>query len=219
MPSLVGQKEGHESLSHAQDQCFEILNKARSLGSNFWNGGELYGTPGYNSLHLLNRYFFEYPSMAGGVVLTIEQTVAVLAQLVHEGKVRGIGLSQIDAETTLRAVHPNSAVEVELSLFDTRIIRDDVAKVCADLDGPIIAYSPLGRGVLAGACTNASDNPEGDFRRSMPMLQDKAMEQNIPLVNEVIKLASRKGVAPLQIALAWVLSLSGKPRMPTIVPI
>lgn len=73
--------------------------------------------------------------------------------------------------------------------------------------------------MLAGAFTKVSDIPEGDFRRHLPKFQDEAMKQNIKLVNEVEKLASRKGVAPVQIALAWVLSLSGKPGMPTIIPI
>jgi pyridoxine 4-dehydrogenase len=116
-------------------------------------------------------------------------------------------------------VHPIAAVEVELSLFDIHILQNDVAKVCAELNIPIVAYSPLGRGVLAGAFTKASDIPDDDFRKMLPKFQDEAMQQNIKLVNEVNELASRKGVAPVQIALAWVLTLSDKPGMPTIIPI
>ena len=106
-----------------------------------------------------------------------------------------------------------------MSLFDLTILQNDVAKVCAELNIPIVAYSPLGRGVLAGAFTTAADIPDGDFRKMLPKFQDEAMKQNIKLVNEVNDLASRKGVAPVQIALAWVLTLSGKPGMPTIIPI
>ncbi|KAF5860873.1 Pyridoxine 4-dehydrogenase [Aspergillus alliaceus] len=253
-----------------QEQCFEALNTALAAGSNFWNAGELYGTPEYNSLHLLSQYFARYPENAEKVVLsikgglkrgeltpdgseanirrsvdeclrllggrkkidifecarqdpttTVEQTVGVLARLVEEGKIGAIGLSEVDAETIRRAhkVHPIAAVEVELSLFDITILQNDVAKVCAELNIPIVAYSPLGRGVLAGAFTKAADIPEGDFRRTLPKFQDDAMKQNIKLVNEVNDLASRKGVAPVQIAIAWVLTLSDRPDMPTIIPI
>lgn len=106
-----------------------------------------------------------------------------------------------------------------MSLFDTTILNNDVAKVCAELNIPVVAYSPLGRGVLAGAFTSVTDIPEGDFRRTLPKFQEEAMKENIKLVNEVKALATRKGVAPVQIALAWILTLSGKPGMPTIIPI
>ncbi|EAU38863.1 predicted protein [Aspergillus terreus NIH2624] len=253
-----------------QEQCFDALNTALKLGANFWNAGELYGTPEYNSLHLLNKYFTAHPDKANEVVLsikgglkvgqlapdgseanirrsvdeclrvldgkktidifecarqdpntTVEQTVTILAQLKKEGKIGGIGLSEVDADTIRRAhkVHPIAAVEVELSLFDTTILKNDVAKTCAELNIPVVAYSPLGRGVLAGAFTSASEIPDGDFRKILPKFQDEAMKQNIKLVDEVRDLAARKGVAPVQIALAWILTLSGRPGMPTIIPI
>lgn len=116
-------------------------------------------------------------------------------------------------------VHPIAAVEIELSLWDTHTLNDGVAETCAELGIPLVAYSPLGRGVLAGAFTSVSEIPEGDFRKSLPKYQEDAMKHNIKLVNEVKDLASRKGVAPAQIALAWILTLSGKPGMPTIIPI
>ncbi|KAF7594129.1 Pyridoxine 4-dehydrogenase [Aspergillus hancockii] len=280
MPSLLGRDVGHTGYGLMRmtwvpqppphEQCFTALNTALAHGSNFWNAGELYGTPEYNSLHLLHKYFTAHPENADKVVLsikgglkpgqlvpdgseanirrsvdeclqllagmkkidifecarqdpstTVEQTVGVLAELVKEGKIGGIGLSEVDAETIRRAhkVHPIAAVEVELSLFDIHILQNDVAKVCAELNIPIVAYSPLGQGVLAGAFTKASDIPDGDFRKMLPKFQDEAMQQNIKLVNEVNELASRKGVVPVQIALAWVLTLSDKPGMPTIIPI
>ncbi|KAE8351107.1 NADP-dependent oxidoreductase domain-containing protein [Aspergillus coremiiformis] len=280
MPSLVGRDVGPTGYGMMrmtwvpqpppQEQCFDALNTALARGANFWNAGELYGTPEYNSLHLLNQYFTQYPENADKVVLsikgglkpgqlapdgseanirrsveecvrvldgkkkvdifecarqdpntTIEQTVTILAQLVKEGKIGGIGLSEVDAETIRRAhkVHPIAAVEVELSLFDISILQNDVAKVCAELNIPVVAYSPLGRGVLAGAFSKAADIPDGDFRKMLPKFQDEAMKQNIKLVNEVNDLAVRKGVAPVQIAIAWVLTLSDQPGMPTIIPI
>lgn len=82
-----------------------------------------------------------------------------------------------------------------------------------------MAYSPLGSGVFSGAFANASALPEGDIRRWLPRFQDEAMKHNVKLVNEVQSLAERKGFAAIQIALAWVLSLNGRPGMPTIIPI
>ncbi|PYH90303.1 Aldo/keto reductase, partial [Aspergillus ellipticus CBS 707.79] len=280
MPSLNGQEVGATGYGlmrmtwvpqpPPQEQCFDTLNKTLELGANFWNAGELYGTPDYHSCHLLNKYFTQHPENTSKVVLSIkggvkpgqlmpdsseanirrsvdeclrvldgkktidifecarqdpnvpvEQQVAVLAQLVREGKIGGIGLSEVNAETIRRAhqVHPIAAVEVELSLWDTSILHNDVAKVCAELDIPVVAYSPLGRGVLAGAFTRLDEIPEGDFRRMLPRFQDEAMKQNIKLVNEVNDLAARKNVAPVQIALAWILALNGQPGMPTIIPI
>lgn len=116
-------------------------------------------------------------------------------------------------------VHPVAAVEVELSLFTTDILHNGVAKACAELDIPVVAYSPLGWGVLAGAFTKNTDIPEADHRRWMHKFQDGAMQQNMKLVDEVNRLAARKGVAPVQIALGWILTLSEQPGMPTIVPI
>ncbi|CAG7949884.1 unnamed protein product [Penicillium salamii] len=263
----------------AQDVCFETLNTALELGANFWNGGELYGTPEYNSLHLLNKYFTKYPENAEKVVLSIkgglkkgvlipdcseenirrsvdecllqldgkktidifecarqdpkvpvEQMIEVLAEYVQEGKIGGIGLSEVDAGTIRRAysstnfsqrhkVHPIAAVEVELSLWTTDILENDVAKTCAELDIPIVAYSPLGRGVLTGTVGSLSDIPEGDIRRHMPRFTEENFQKNLKLINEVTDLAARKGIAPAQIALAWVRSQSAKPGMPTIIPI
>ncbi|KAF7163650.1 hypothetical protein CNMCM5623_008456 [Aspergillus felis] len=280
MPSLVGKEVGPTGYGMmrmtwnpqppSEEKCFETLNTALALGSNFWNGGELYGTPEYNSLHLLNKYFTKYPENADKVVLsikggvkpgqlvpdgseanirrsvdeclrvldgkktvdifecarqdpntTVEHTVTVLAQLIKEGKIKGIGLSEVNAETIRRAhkVHPIAAVEVELSLWDTHTLQDGVAETCAELGIPLVAYSPLGRGVLAGAFTSLSEIPEGDFRKVLPKYQEDTMKHNIKLVNEVKGLASRKGVAPAQIALGWLLTLSDKPGMPTIIPI
>lgn len=116
-------------------------------------------------------------------------------------------------------VHPIAAVEVELSLWSLDILQNGVAETCAELNIPVVAYSPLGRGALTGEIANLSDIPEGDFRRLVPKFQDGNWEHNLELIQEIVGLAKRKGVAPGQIALAWVRSLSNKPGLPTIIPI
>lgn len=104
-------------------------------------------------------------------------------------------------------------------MFAIDILQNDVAKVCAELGITVVAYSPLCRGILAGAFTNVSEIPDGDFRKTLPKFQDAAMEQNGKLLKEILKFAQRKGVTPAQFALGWVLSLNGRPGMPTIIPI
>lgn len=94
-----------------------------------------------------------------------------------------------------------------------------MAKVCAELNIPIVAYSPLGRGALTGEITSLADLPEGDFRRMVPKFQGDHYEHNLKLIRELVSLAKRKNVAPAQIALAWVRSLSNKPGFPTVIPI
>ena len=116
-------------------------------------------------------------------------------------------------------MHPIAAVEVEMSLWSTDILENDIAKTCAELDIPVVAYSPLGRGVLTGAVSSLADIPEGDIRHHMSRFKEENFQQNLKLINEVKDLASRKGIAPAQIALAWVRSQSGRPGMPTIIPI
>jgi len=169
-------------------------------GPTHWNGGEVYGTPQRNSLHLVNEYFTKYPEDADKVILCIksgvnpknmmeaqqdregirkridhclkvldgkkkldlfevarqdaktpvETTIAAIAEYVKEGKVGGISLSEVGAETIRRAakVHPIASVEVELSLWATDILENGIASTCKELGIPILAYSPLGRGFL-----------------------------------------------------------------------
>lgn len=173
------------------------MRTALSKGASFWNGGEFYGTPEYNSMHLLNAYFTKYPEDANKVVISIkgaaenmvptgdergirrsvdetlrvldgkkkldlfecgrvdpkvpiEESMRVLASYVKEGKLGGISLSETGAESIRRAVkvHKIDAVEIEFSMFATDIFDNGVAKTCAELGIPIVAYSPLGRGFL-----------------------------------------------------------------------
>lgn len=175
------------------------MRAALAHGANAWNGGEIYGSPERNSLHLLNEYFTKYPGDADKIVLSIkggfapgqmfpdgseknvrrsideclkvldgkkfldlfecarldpktpiEITIGTIAEYVKAGKIGGISLSEVNAQTIRRAskAHKISAVEVEFSLWATDILENGIAQACAELDIPIIAYSPLGRGFL-----------------------------------------------------------------------
>jgi pyridoxine 4-dehydrogenase len=108
---------------------------------------------------------------------------------------------------------------VELSLWDTTILNNGVVETCGELNIPIVAYSPLGRGVLTGSISKFSDIPQGDTRRRLPKYQEKTLASNLKLVEEVSAVAKRLGITPGQVALAWVRTFSNKPGMPTIIPI
>lgn len=151
----------------------------------------------------------------------IETTIAALAALVREGKIKGISLSEVRAETIRRAhkVHTICAVEVEFSLWSTEILSNGVAATCAELGIPIVAYSPLGRGFLTGQIKSVDDIPEGDLRRHLPRFQPDVFPKNLELVTELEKLAKKKGCKPGQLGLAWVKSMSGKAGLPIIIPI
>ena len=151
----------------------------------------------------------------------IETTMAALAEYVKEGKLGGISLSEVKAETIRRAakIHPISAVEVEVSLWQTNMLENGVASTCAELGIPIIAYSPLGRGFLTGQIRKPEDIPEGDFRKHVPRFQPDVFHKNLELVEELEKVAGKKKCTQAQLALAWVRQLSDRPGMPTFIPI
>jgi aryl-alcohol dehydrogenase-like predicted oxidoreductase len=137
----------------------------------------------------------------------IEETVGALAELVREGKVRHIGLSEASAETLRRAhaVHPVAALQIEYSLW-WREIEDEVLPTCRELGIGVVAYSPLGRGFLSGRFRSVDELDPDDWRRQNPRFQGEALEQNLALVARVDELAAEKGCTPGQLALAWVLS-------------
>jgi aryl-alcohol dehydrogenase-like predicted oxidoreductase len=145
----------------------------------------------------------------------IEETVGAMAELVQEGKVRYLGLSEAGVETIKRAnaVHPISALQSEYSLW-TRDPEADVLPTVRALGIGFVAYSPLGRGFLTGRIKSTDDLDETDFRRRGPRFQEENLRQNLELVAVVEALAAEKGVTPSQLALAWVLS-----RGDDIVPI
>jgi pyridoxine 4-dehydrogenase len=151
----------------------------------------------------------------------IEITMREANKFVQSGKLGGISLSECSANTIRRAaaVAKISAVEVEFSLWATEILENGVAKACADLDIPIIAYSPLGRGFLTGQIKKPEDIPENDLRRHLERFYPENFDKNLKLVEELEKIAAKKGCKPGQIGLAWVKAQGRKPSMPTIIPI
>ncbi|KAJ4296617.1 hypothetical protein N0V90_006664 [Kalmusia sp. IMI 367209] len=251
-------------------QAISAMRAAVTSGSNFWNGGEIYGTVERNSLHLLNEYFTQYPEDADKVVLSIkggcepgtanpigtaanvsrsieeclkvldgkkfldlfevarldpnvpfEETIGTIADYVKKGKVGGISLSEVNANTIrkVHAIYPVSAVEVELSLWSTDILTNGIAQTCGELGIPIVAYSPLGRGFLTGQFQKYEDIPENSLLRHMPRFQPDVFDENIKLLHEVEKIAKQKNATPGQVALGWILAHSGKNGLAEIIPI
>ena len=246
------------------------MKAALKSGANFWNGGELYGTPHANSLQLLNRYFTKYPEDADKVVISIkgsvsttkrgpdnsekniqrsideclkvldgkkfldlfeparqdpnvplEETMNAMAKYVKEGKLGGISLSEV-TESQIRdaaKLHEISAVEVEMSLQTPDVLKTGVAKACTDLKIPIVAYSPLGRGLLTATFSKPEDIDKSDIRHHLPRFQPENMEANAKMGLEIREMAKAKGCTPAQMALAWVRSHSEKDGYGTIIPI
>ncbi|MDJ1132273.1 aldo/keto reductase [Streptomyces iconiensis] len=135
----------------------------------------------------------------------IEETVGAMAELVAEGKVRFLGLSEASAHTVRRAhaVHPISALQSEWSLW-TRELEDEIAPVCRELGVGLVPFSPLGRGFLTGRYTSVEDMPESDMRRGQPRFADGNLSRNLAIVAQLEKLAGERGVTAGQLALAWV---------------
>ncbi|KAJ4296040.1 hypothetical protein N0V88_004742 [Collariella sp. IMI 366227] len=149
----------------------------------------------------------------------IEVTIKALQEQIDGGKIGGITLSEVSAATIRRAakVAKIEGVEVELSLWCSEPLENGVAAACAELDIPLIAYSPLGKGMLTGKVTSPADLPEA--LRGFPRFHPDVFHINLELVKEVEKLAAKKGCTPGQVAIGWVLALGRKPGMPTIIPI
>jgi aryl-alcohol dehydrogenase-like predicted oxidoreductase len=137
----------------------------------------------------------------------IEETVGALAELVQEGKVRYIGLSEAAPDTLRRAnaVHQVTALQTEYSLW-SRDPEDEILPTCRELGIGFVAYSPLGRGFLTGAIQSIDDLDEDDYRRVSPRFQGENFQRNLDLVTRIAELAADKAVTPAQLALAWVLA-------------
>ena len=137
----------------------------------------------------------------------IEETVGAMAQLVEEGKVRFLGLSEA-SPSTIRRAHTEyriSALQTEYSLW-TRDPEDEVLPLCRELGIGFVAYSPLGRGFLTGRFRSFEDLPEDDYRRNSPRFQGDNFQKNLDLVQRVEEIARRKRCTPAQLALAWLLA-------------
>lgn len=137
----------------------------------------------------------------------IEETVEAMAQLKKEGKIKGIGLSEVSVDTLRRAhaVHPITALQSEYSLW-TRDPEEGILQTCRELGIAFVAYSPLGRGFLTGQIKKIEDFEEGDYRRFSPRFQGENFTKNLELVKKIGELAKEKGCTPAQLALAWVLA-------------
>ncbi|MGG1292014.1 aldo/keto reductase [Bacillus smithii] len=137
----------------------------------------------------------------------IEETIGAMADLVREGKVRYIGMSEAAPETIRRAhaVHPITALQTEYSLW-SRDVEDEILPTCRELGIGFVAYSPLGRGFLTGKIQKFEDLEEDDYRRHSPRFQGENFQKNLDLVQQIRKIASEKGCQPSQLALAWLLA-------------
>lgn len=152
----------------------------------------------YIDLYYLHRVDLRVP---------IEETVGAMAELVKEGKVRFIGLSEVSAETLRRAhaIHPITALQTEYSLW-SRDPEDEILPAVRELGIGFVPYSPLGRGFLSGTLTSPDQLAPDDFRRTSPRFQGENFYKNLDLVERVKEIAVEKGVTPGQLALAWLLS-------------
>ncbi|KAI1455982.1 Aldo/keto reductase [Annulohypoxylon moriforme] len=152
----------------------------------------------------------------------METTFGIIQkEYVETGKIGGISLSEVRAETIHEAVKIVKvvAVEVELSLFSTDILENGVAAACAQYNIPIIAYSPIGRGMLTGQIKKYTDIPEDSMLRMFPRFSPENFDINLQLVKQVEELAKKKGVTPGQLAINWTRMVAKRPGMPTIIPI
>ncbi|WP_194924300.1 aldo/keto reductase [Catenulispora pinisilvae] len=145
----------------------------------------------------------------------VEESVGAMAELVRAGKVRYLGLSEVNAETlrAAHAVHPITALQSEYSLF-TRDIEAEVLPTARELGIGVVPYSPVGRGLLTGAITSVEGLAADDFRRANPRFADGNLEANLKLVAELRAVAEQTGHTPVQLALAWLLA-----QGPDLVPI
>jgi len=137
----------------------------------------------------------------------IEETVGAMAELVREGKVRFIGLSEASPATIRRAhrVHPITALQTEYSLW-SRDVEDEILPTVRELGIGFVAYSPLGRGFLTGRFRTIDDLPADDYRRSSPRFQGENFQKNLDLVRHIESVARQKQCTPSQLALAWLLA-------------
>lgn len=138
----------------------------------------------------------------------IEETVEAMAELVKEGKIGYIGLSEVSAETIKKAnaVHPLTVVQTEYSFFERGVEETGILNTLHELNIGFVAYSPLGRGFLSGDIKSPEDFADNDFRKSIPRFQGENFYKNIELVNEIKKLADEKDITTSQLAIAWIIS-------------
>lgn len=151
----------------------------------------------------------------------LEETLGAAAEYVRSGQIGGIGISEVTAEQ-IKAnakVHPIAAVEVELSLHTPDILNNGVAATCGSLNIPIVAYSPLGRGLLTGLISKKTDLDTTDIRHALPRFSEDNINKNAKVAEELQKFAKAKGATPAQIAIAWAKLWTGRDGLGPIIPI
>lgn len=143
----------------------------------------------------------------------IEETVEAMSELVKEGKVKYIGLSEVGSETIKKAhkIHPITAVQSEYSLFERQIEEIGILNTLKELGIGLVAYSPIGRGFLSGEIQKPEDFADDDFRKNLPKYQGEQFFKNVKLVNEIKKIASEKNITTAQLALAWIVAKGHTP--------
>ncbi|MFD2599595.1 aldo/keto reductase [Sphingobacterium corticis] len=186
----------------------EVTNQGEYTGAN--NGRKAYvkkaaerslknlGTD-YIDLYYLHRLDPNTP---------IEETTEAMAELVNEGKIRYIGISEVGSETIRRAhaIHPLTAIQSEYSLFEREIERLGILSTMEELGIGLVAYSPIGRGLMSGNIQQSSDLASDDCRWDIPKYQGDYFTENIRLVNEIKALAIEKNITTAQLAIAWVIA-------------
>ena len=212
---FVNEQLVSRAIAGKRDQ-FTIASKfGFEIGDNDQLTGNLNGQPAYvrksveRSLKNLGTDYIDlYYLHRADPNTPIEETVGAMADLVSEGKVRYLGLSEVTSDTLRQAhaVHPITAVQTEYSLFDRGVEEGDVLETTRALGIGFVAYSPLGRGFLSGEIKSPDDFDPGDFRRFWPRYQGDNFAKNLRLVEKLETLAADKGVTSSQLALAWVLA-------------
>lgn len=138
----------------------------------------------------------------------IEETIGAMAELVKEGKVKYIGLSEVGSQTIKKAhaIHPLTAIQTEYSLFERQVEELGIINTLNELGIGLVAYSPLGRGFLSGEIQKPEDFAADDFRKNLPKYQGEQFYKNLALVNEIKKMATEKDITSVQLAIAWVIA-------------
>ncbi|RYC61555.1 hypothetical protein CHU98_g4652 [Xylaria longipes] len=151
----------------------------------------------------------------------LEDTIKTLADLVSEGAIGGIQLSEVGPETIRRAasIAKIDMVEAEVSLWATEIFDNGVAATCDELNIPIVAHTPLGAGMLTGKLKSLDDMEPNDYHRFFPRFQPENFHKNLELVDELNKLARSKECTPAQLALNWIKQRSKKSGIPPLIPV
>ncbi|KAJ5980289.1 aldo/keto reductase [Penicillium waksmanii] len=226
------------------EKAFGILKAALDAGVNVWNGADFYGTPDHNLLHLMNRYFTRYPEDAEKVVLTVksgivgmrtftmdgspvgvrnfvDQTVGALSEMVKEGKIGGIQLSEVGSTTIRRAsaVASIDMVEAEIGLWATDVFENDVAQTSAELGIPMVAHTPLGAGMLTGQIKSLDDIPANDYHQFFPRFQPENFNANLQLISKISDLTAEENCTSAQLALSWIKCQSSRVDMPISIPV